>query len=206
MNKNRRKQSIAETVLIFLFYYILKLFVSVIRLIVIEEKEMKYLTGMRKKVEQKFLSNYTNYYRLAYSYVRNESDAMDIVQESAYKAMKDYNMVKKEDYINTWIYRIVINTALDHIRKNKKEIIGILGEEEFYEDTYMNFDMMNMLDNLEEGEKTIIILRFFEEQKLEDIARITGENLSTVKSKLYRTLKKLRVDIENVEYSQERKV
>lgn len=98
---------------------------------------MKCLTGMRKKVEEKFLSNYQNYYRLAYSYVKNESDAMDIVQESAYKAIKEHASLKKEEYISSWIYRIVINTYLDYIRNNRKEIVGIVGEEEFYEDTYM---------------------------------------------------------------------
>lgn len=95
------------------------------------------MTGMRKKVEEKFLSNYQNYYRLAYSYVKNESDAMDIVQESAYKAIKEHASLKKEEYISSWIYRIVINTYLDYIRNNRKEIVGIVGEEEFYEDTYM---------------------------------------------------------------------
>lgn len=162
--------------------------------------------GMKKKVEQQFLHNYNNYYRLAYSYVKNENDAMDIVQESAYKTMKDYASLKNEDYINTWIYRIVINTALDYIRKSKKEIVGILGEEKAYEDTYINFDMIDLLDNLEEDAKTIIILRFFEEQKLEDIAEITGENISTVKSKLYRTLKKLKVDMEDSNLIETRKV
>lgn len=50
---------------------------------------------MRKLVEKKFLSDYEKYYRLAFSYVRNENDAIDIVQGSAYKAMKEYNKVKK---------------------------------------------------------------------------------------------------------------
>ncbi|ROR27494.1 RNA polymerase sigma-70 factor (ECF subfamily) [Mobilisporobacter senegalensis] len=164
------------------------------------------MVGMRKKVEQKFLSNYQNYYRLAYSYVKNESDAMDIVQESAYKAMKEHASLKKEEYISTWIYRIVINTALDYIRKNKKEIVGIMGEEKSYEDTYMNFDMMDLLNNLEEDDRTIIILRFFEEEKLEDIARITGDNLNTVKTKLYRSLKKLKSNMEDFESSEIGKV
>ena len=42
---------------------------------------------MKKCIEQNLINNYGRYYRLAYSYVNNESDAMDIVQEAAYKAI-----------------------------------------------------------------------------------------------------------------------
>ena len=45
-------------------------------------------------------------------------------------------------------------------------------------------------------EKSVIILRFFEDCKLEDIAQITGENLNTVKARLYRALRKLRPEAE----------
>ena len=152
--------------------------------------------GIRKKAEKELLDNYEKYYRLAFSYVRNENDAMDVVQESAYKVIKECGSLKNEEYLNTWTYRIVINTALDFIRKNKKEFIGILENEEAYEDDYMDFDVMDSLERLEEKDRSVIILRFFEEQKIEDIAKITGENLNTVKSRLYRALKKLKIDME----------
>lgn len=153
---------------------------------------------MRKLVEEKFLSDYEKYYRLAFSYVRNENDAMDIVQESAYKVMKEYKTLKKEEYLNTWIYRIVMNTALDFIRKRNKELIGVEDYDDFYEDVYIDFDVMDSLRRLDEKERAIIILRFFEDQKLDHIAEIIGDNVSTVKSKLYRALKKLKVELEDV--------
>lgn len=153
---------------------------------------------MRKLVEQKFLSDYEKYYRLAFSYVRNENDAMDIVQESAYKVMKEYKTLKKEEYLNTWIYRIVINTALDFIRKRNKELIGVEDYDDFYEDVYIDFDVMDSLSRLDEQERAIVVLRFFEDQKLDDIAEMLGENVNTVKSKLYRALKKLKIQLEDV--------
>lgn len=155
--------------------------------------------GIKQKVEEKLLSNYENYYRLTYSYVRNESDAMDIVQESAYKAMKNYHLVKNEEYISTWIYRIVVNTSLDFLRKHNKEVIGLMEEETSYEDSYKDFDMDDALNTLESDEKIIVVLRYFEDKKLEDIAEITGDNLSTVKTKLYRALRKLKATMETEE-------
>jgi RNA polymerase sigma-70 factor, ECF subfamily len=162
--------------------------------------------GIRQKVEERLLSNYENYYRLAYSYVKNESDAMDIVQESAYKAMKNYPLIKKEEYISTWIYRIVVNTSLDFLRRYHKEVIGITEEEISYEDSYKDFDILEALNKLEEEDRIIVILRYFEDQKLDAIAEITGNNLSTVKTKLYRALKRLKVTMEIMEPNEIRKV
>lgn len=48
----------------------------------------------------------------------------------------------------------------------------------------------------------MILLRYFEDLKLEDIADIVGENLNTVKARLYRALKKLRLNLEAEQYSQ----
>ena len=162
--------------------------------------------GLKQKVEDKLLSNYENYYRLAYSYVKNENDAMDVVQESAYKAIKSYRLIKKEEYISTWIYRIVVNASLDFLRKRKFEVVGVMDYEIPYEDNYKDFDMHDILNQLEEEDRVIVILRYFEDQKLEDIADITGNNLSTVKTKLYRALRKLKVTMEKEEAQEMRKV
>lgn len=55
-----------------------------------------------------------------------------------------------------------------------------------------------MINQLDEKSRTVIILRYFEDLKLEDIAVIVGENLNTVKARLYRTLKRLRLELEPV--------
>ena len=48
---------------------------------------------------------------------------------------------------------------------------------------------------LDEKSRTVLILRYFEDRKLEEIAQICGENLNTIKARLYRALKKLRLDL-----------
>ena len=57
-------------------------------------------------------------------------------------------------------------------------------------------EVADLLKVLEEKDRTVIILRFFEDMKLEDIAKVMEENINTVKSRLYRALKKLRVNLE----------
>ena len=148
---------------------------------------------LQKKVEEQILDSYEAMYRLAYTYVRNEEDALDIVQESVYKAIKYSGRVRQEAHIHTWLWRIVMNTAVDFIRKNSREIATDETHETGREDVYQDFDTLEALEILDEREKTIVVLRFFEDLKLDDIARILNENTSTVKTVLYRSLKKLRV-------------
>lgn len=77
---------------------------------------------MQSKVEKEVLNSYEMMYRIAFSYVHNPDDAMDIVQESAYKAIYNAGQVKNEKYIKTWICKIVIHASVDFMKKNQKEI------------------------------------------------------------------------------------
>lgn len=154
---------------------------------------------IREQVEQKILSSYESMYRIAYTYVRNADDALDIVQDSAYKAIKYAGSVKNEQYIETWIFKIVINSAMDFLKRNRREMLTDIPEELSHSgttDRYKDFDILQSLDALNERERTVILLRFFEDRKLEEIAHILRSNLSTTKSILYRSLKKLRIELE----------
>ena len=67
---------------------------------------------------------------------------------------------------------------------------------ESYED-HTNLDLKKNLDDLPEKYRIIIVLRFFEDLKIEEIAKILDENVNTVKTRLYQGLKKLRINIES---------
>ena len=152
------------------------------------------------ETEQILTENYERYYRLAYSYMRNENDALDVVQESAYRAIRDCRKVRNKDYLSTWIYRIVVNTALDMLRRKKKENITEELPEIPVEDQYQDLELRTVLNQLDDKSRTIILLRYFEDLKLEDIADTVGDNLNTVKARLYRSLKKLRLNLEAEHY------
>ena len=152
------------------------------------------------ETEQILTDNYERYYRLAYSYMRNEDDALDVVQESAYRAIRDCRKVRNKDYLSTWIYRIVVNTALDMLRRKKKETTTEELPEIPVEDQYRDLELRTVLNRLDDKSRTIILLRYFEDLKLEDIADIVGDNLNTVKARLYRSLKKLRLNLEAEHY------
>ena len=142
------------------------------------------------------LDNQEKFYRLAYSYVHNENDALDIVQESAYKAVKNSHTLKNPQYAGTWIYRIVINESISFLRKQKQNDTVLYETDGECEDRYSDIDLHQALEQLEVTDKTVIVLRYFEGLQLKQIAEVLDENLSTVKSRLYRSLKKLRVSME----------
>lgn len=149
----------------------------------------------QQMVECELLASYESLYRMAYTYVKNESDAMDVVQESAYKAIKNAGSLKRGDFIRTWLFRIVINTSLEVLRQKQREISSEVLQEGGREDLYCDFDTIDALDVLSDKERAVIVLRYFEDRKLQEIADVLEENLSTTKSILYRSLKKLKIKL-----------
>lgn len=146
-------------------------------------------------IEQIILEKYNQYYRLAYSYVHNEGDAGDIVQNGAYKALRNSHTLKKPEYAETWVYRIMLNECFRHLHQPRHLSFESLQEEGmeqgYKEDIYEDIDLQRALDALPAQDKAIVILRFFEDKKLEEIADILDENVNTIKSRLYRSMKKL---------------
>ena len=63
------------------------------------------------------------------------------------------------------------------------------------EEDDFDFDLQSAVDRLPLHEKTLVILRFYEDKTLAEIAEILQENVNTVKSRLYRTLEKLRREL-----------
>lgn len=148
-----------------------------------------------QKIEQILLENYNRYYRLAYSYVHNDADAADIVQNGAYKAILHSNTLKHEEYASTWIYRIMLNDIFRFLKKDKPVSLDELELEQGVEESYENVDLRRALDAMSKEDKAVIELKYFEDLKLTEIAEVLGENVNTVKSRLYRGLRKLKVEL-----------
>ena len=156
-----------------------------------------------ERLIQYILENQDRFYRVAYSYTRHQEDALDVVQNAVCKALEAHESIKNEDAIKTWLYRILINECLTVIKKRKRFLLtdDVLEREEvYYEKGYeQDGGMEKELDSLELDVQGIIKLRFFEEMSLKEISRITGLNLNTVKTKLYRGIKQLKENMREAE-------
>lgn len=154
-------------------------------------------------VEQVFVTfiraNKERFYLLAYSYMKNEQDALDIVQDSIQKALQSLHTLKDEKQLKSWFYKIVVRTAIDFLRKNKR--IQVMNDEQLefltphQNDTYENMDLNEALESLPSTLREVIVLRYFEDLKIEDVAYILDVNINTVKSRIYKALKLLKIEL-----------
>ena len=142
-------------------------------------------------------------YRMAFLYVKNQEDALDVVQEVAYQSFKKIHTLKKPEYFKTWLMKITINCAINIVKKNMKVIQLIPEFEEFVgsddEDIPLSLTLQNLIDTLQEDEKSIVLLRYYQNFTFKEISEVLEIPLGTAKSVLYRALDKLRKEFKEAD-------
>lgn len=155
-----------------------------------------------QKLTAFIVENQARFYRLAYSYLKNREEALDAVQTAVCRALEKQDSLHEPEALRTWFYRILVNTCTDLLRQRKR--VTFVPPDALdcgsYEDPLPADDTLSRrVDALPPEIQTIVKLRFYEELSLKEISAVTGWNLSTVKTRLYTGLKKLRVSMEGVE-------
>lgn len=152
-------------------------------------------TGDKIALEQLLKQNYDQLYKTAYLYTKNETDALDIVQEAMIKIINKINQLKYPEYFTTWSVRIVIFTSLDFIRKKQTtfslleestaELEEVLSQEE-------KLDIYDAIKRLPKHLQEITILHYFCGKKIKEISTVMEEPLGTTKYKLHEARKKIK--------------
>lgn len=165
--------------------------------------EIAYLVKQAKKgndeaFEQLIASVRQKLYRTAYSYVRNEQDALDLYQETIYEAYLSMEKLKNPEKFSSWITRIIIFKSIDFIRKASKqfvasdEIFANLCTEENFNSLAQSMDLAEAFKFLDPTYKSIILLRYYHDLTIKEIADLLHFPEGTVKSHLYRAKQVLR--------------
>lgn len=136
------------------------------------------------------LNRYKGYlYKIAYGYMKNEYDSLDLIQECSYKAWINIKKLKKESSFKFWISKILINTAISTLNKNSK-INYVDIDTEIQEDIKIiieeRVDIHNALELLKPEYKTVIILKYFEDMTIESISEVLDLPQNTVKTYIRR--------------------
>lgn len=133
-------------------------------------------------------------YKMAYIYMKNENDALDVVQETVARAYSKIHTVKEERYFTTWLMRILINTAIETLRKNQK-IVPIL-EQQSEQIQVLSYDerldLLQAIEQLEEKYKTVILLKYYRDLSTKDIADLLDCPEGTVKTNVHRGIQQLK--------------
>jgi RNA polymerase sigma-70 factor, ECF subfamily len=135
-------------------------------------------------------------YRIAFVYVKNQEDALDIVQEAAYRSFKSIKTLREPRYFKTWVTKITMSCSINLLQKRRK-VVQLKPEQlDFFhsmdEDLPLSITLKDVLEKLDVNEKSVVLLRFYQDYTLKDIAQMLELPLGTTKTILYRALEKLR--------------
>ncbi|TMN22938.1 sigma-70 family RNA polymerase sigma factor [Lentibacillus cibarius] len=168
---------------------------------------MSHIRKLVKKAQRgdgnAFLTLFQRYendiYRVAFMYMKNKDDALDVIQETAYRSFKKISTLKNPAVFKSWLIKIAINCATDLLRRKKKIIYLNHDYENLLdsnnEDIPLSLSLDDLIGTLNESEKSIILWKYYYGYTLKEIAKIEGSPLGTVKSVLYRSLAKLRKQV-----------
>lgn len=140
-------------------------------------------------------------FSIALKVLRNREDAEEMAQESFIKAFKSLHTFKGKAKFSTWLYRITYNNCISEVRKKKLKYVSTDDVQIPDEPEEMNLEgipeenrakyIKAALEKLPEVEYTLVLLYYFEDKSIEEIAKITRISESNVKVKLFRARKKL---------------
>jgi RNA polymerase sigma-70 factor, ECF subfamily len=121
-----------------------------------EETEMisRCQQGDQEALKEIFDKYHKKVYRIAYGVVRQREEALDIVQEVFIKLFNSIKNFKGRSHFYTYLYRMVMNTAIDHARKTGKQTISSLDQEGSFQPS----------DDLEKGPERILLQKELEER------------------------------------------
>lgn len=155
-----------------------------IRLIKESMKGNKESFGILIKNNKEYL------YKMAFLYVKDEQDALEVIHETVYRAFLNIEKLKKAKFFNTWITRILINVSIDFLKKKgKNEMLDEstpIRKERCEISTEEKLDLYNAIDLLNDNYKTVIIMMYFNDMKIKDISRVMEIPENTVKTYLRR--------------------
>lgn len=144
-------------------------------------------------------------YVYVFELVQDEQTSLDVVQETFIAAVKHIGALREHDKFGSWLFGIAHQKCIQRWRQQSREadaLEEIAGAPDEFENDpgellirhEQEAEFMRLLNQLPPPQRSVLLLYFIEDFSLEEIARVTGINLGTVKSRMYyakRALRKL---------------
>ncbi|MGG6544786.1 UNVERIFIED_CONTAM: RNA polymerase sigma factor [Prevotella sp. 15_C9] len=171
----------------------------------IEDTELLKLIAAPQTREKAFsllVEQYSNplYWKIR-SFVLSHEDADDILQNTFLKAWKSIGDFKSKSKLSTWLYRIAINESLDFLRHKKhtasvgKDDMGNIMNK-LVADNYFDGDksqalLQEAISTLPEVQKTVFLLRYYDELKYSEIHELLGTSEGALKASYHIAVQKI---------------
>ena len=143
------------------------------------------------------ITKYQEYlYKMAFLYMKNQQDALDVVGTTILKGFQNIKTLKNPEWFKTWITRILINTANDELKKivyfTDIEDVRILKQNKGVS-LEEKCDLENAVNRLPEKYRVVIILKYFSGLSVNEIAYAIEAPVGTVKAYLSRGRDELKI-------------
>jgi RNA polymerase sigma factor (sigma-70 family) len=131
--------------------------------------------------------------RAALAFLKDEDAAIEALQEVTYRAYKKIHTIKEPAYLKTWLTRIMINYCQDQVKRKNR----IISDKQLYDvSVHQNQSLIELkeaLGMLSCEDQQLIYLKYFQNTKIKEIAAMENIPEGTVKSRLHKVLKTLRL-------------
>ena len=178
-----------------------------------EETEMisRCQQGDQEGLKEIFDKYHKKVYRIAYGVVRQREEALDVVQEVFIKLFRSIKNFKGRSHFYTYLYRMVMNTAIDHARKAGKQFMSSLNEEGSFEPSdevekgperillqkELEERVKLAMDKLPAEQKAALIFRDVEGLSYQEMAEAMGCSIGTVMSRLHYGRKRMQESLKD---------
>ena len=164
------------------------------------------IAGNHAAIEMLVRQYETGVFRLAYSVLGDEADANEVTQETFIAALKSLKTYQEKKTFKAWLYTIALNLSRTHLRKRKiferlKATVGGIFRVEVQkqatpEDRVIQSEreaaIWRELNNLDERHRTVVVLRYFHELPIAEIAQIMDTREGTIHSRLHTARERLK--------------
>jgi RNA polymerase sigma factor (sigma-70 family) len=176
--------------------------------------------GDKKAQEGLYLATNSAAYFVAMKITKDEEESLDIVSDSYIKAFASLDNLENDEKFPAWFNQIVANRCRDYLKKAKPMHLSDMTEDgedfeledidgEIPDELLENKDVIEcvrrVVESLPEEQRMCVILRYYDEMSLQEIADTLEVSLGTVKSRLSRASKKMRDEIERLEKEENKK-
>lgn len=144
-------------------------------------------------------------YAIAYSYLRNEPDALEAIQETVCRIWTKRRSLREPKFFTTWSIRILIRVCMDTKKKQTRErATASISEQQAMNtkpidhDADVRLDMAAQIQLLPTNYRMVITLKYYRDMTITEIAELLEKPDGTIKTWLNKALKELRVEMTSV--------
>lgn len=165
----------------------------------LENKRLRKLVFEQGEIETLIRENYMRIYKYCFYHVANRDVAQDITQDVFLKFVKELDRYKEYGKLSNYLYVIAKNSIRDYMRKRKDANLEVIAERSDDGGIDKKIDQIciwKALNSLDKLEKDIVVLRYYQELRIKDIAQIVNLPASTIRYKLKNAEKILKKRLE----------